>query len=53
MVDGVAELEIDGSRSPVRAGSVAYVPARIEHRFVDIARDLRVAVVFAPPEDPG
>ena len=32
VVDGVAELEIDGSRSPVRAGSVAYVPAGVERR---------------------
>ena len=52
VVDGSAELEIDGRRSPVRAGTVAYVPARAEHRFVDISDELRVAVVFAPPEDP-
>ncbi len=30
-------------------GSVAYVPARVPHRFTDISTDLRVMVVFAPP----
>lgn len=47
---GAAHLEIDGERSPVRAGTVAYVPRRVPHRFVDITEDLEVAVVFAPPE---
>jgi mannose-6-phosphate isomerase-like protein (cupin superfamily) len=50
---GAAELEADGRRHPVREGSVAFVPARAEHRFVDITEDLRTAVVFAPPETPG
>ncbi|MGH8892419.1 MAG: cupin domain-containing protein [Actinomycetes bacterium] len=48
---GVADLEVDGMRTPVRAGSVAYVPRRVPHRFVDITEDLEVAVVFAPPEE--
>ena len=51
-VDGAADLEIDGRRHPVRAGTVAYVPAGVDHRFVDITSELRTAVVFAPPEDP-
>jgi mannose-6-phosphate isomerase-like protein (cupin superfamily) len=50
VVRGAAVLEVDGAAHPVRAGSVAYVPARADHRFVDIAEDLEVAVVFAPPE---
>lgn len=52
VVEGSAQLDVDGRRSPVCAGSVAYVPARVAHRFVDITSDLRVAVVFAPPEAP-
>jgi mannose-6-phosphate isomerase-like protein (cupin superfamily) len=48
---GEAVLEIEGLRHPVRAGSLAYVPARADHRFVDIVDDLVTAVVFAPPED--
>jgi mannose-6-phosphate isomerase-like protein (cupin superfamily) len=47
---GSADLEVDGVRTRVRAGSVAYVPRRVPHRFVDITEDLEVAVVFAPPE---
>jgi hypothetical protein len=39
-----------GRRTAVRPGSVAYVPSRVPHRFVDVTRDLEVAVVFAPPE---
>jgi mannose-6-phosphate isomerase-like protein (cupin superfamily) len=34
----------------VRPGSVAYVPSRVTHRFVNVTEDLEVAVVFAPPE---
>ncbi len=47
---GAADLEVDGQRTAVRPGSVAYVPSRVPHRFVDITHDLEVAVVFAPPE---
>lgn len=47
---GAASLEIEGLASPVQPGSVAYVPARAPHRFVDISDDLEVVVVFAPPE---
>ena len=47
---GRAELDIDGTRTAVRPGSVAFVPSRVPHRFVDISEGLEVAVVFAPPE---
>ena len=47
---GLAELDIEGRRSPVGPGTVAFVPRRVDHRFVDISEDLEVAVVFAPPE---
>ena len=47
---GRAELDVDGTRTAVRPGSVAYVPSRVPHRFVDVTEDLEVAVVFAPPE---
>ena len=50
VLEGSAVLEVDGRRSAVSAGSVAYVPARVPHRFVDISTDLRVVVVFAPAE---
>lgn len=47
---GAADLEVDGVRSPVRAGTLAYVPRHVPHRFVDITEDLEVAAAFAPPE---
>lgn len=47
---GAAVLDVEGTRTPVAPGSVAFVPRRAEHRFVDISEDLEVAVVFAPPE---
>jgi mannose-6-phosphate isomerase-like protein (cupin superfamily) len=50
---GSAELEIEGRRTPMGPGSVAFVPRRAPHRFVDISEDLEVSVVFAPPESSG
>ena len=47
---GTAVLEIAGERTPVGPGSVAFVPARVPHRFLDISTELRVFVVFAPAE---
>jgi hypothetical protein len=29
---------------------MAFVPAKAEHRFVDISEDFETVVVFAPPE---
>jgi mannose-6-phosphate isomerase-like protein (cupin superfamily) len=50
---GAAELEVEGRRTPVGPGTVAFVPRRADHRFVDITADLEVSVVFAPPESAG
>ncbi len=47
---GAASLVVDSVPHPVRAGTLAFVPARAAHRFVDVTEDLEVAVVFAPPE---
>lgn len=49
VVAGRAVLDVDGVRTSVEAGSVAYVPPHVPHRFVDVIEDLRVIVVFAPP----
>ena len=48
---GSAVLDVDGRRTPVAPGSVAYVPAEVPHRFEDVSDDLHVVVVFAPPYD--
>jgi mannose-6-phosphate isomerase-like protein (cupin superfamily) len=47
---GAGALVVEGRRTPVGPGAVAFVPRRAAHRFVDITEDLEVAVVFAPPE---
>ena len=49
VVAASAVLELDGVRTPVETGSVAYVPPHVPHRFVDVTEDLRVVVVFASP----
>jgi mannose-6-phosphate isomerase-like protein (cupin superfamily) len=47
---GAASIDVEGAVTPVRAGSMAFVPRRAEHRFVDISEDFETVVVFAPPE---
>jgi mannose-6-phosphate isomerase-like protein (cupin superfamily) len=47
---GRAELEVEGERHALEPGSIAFVAKRVEHRFVEIAEDLEVLVLFAPPE---
>lgn len=49
VLGGAAVLDIAGKRSAVAAGSIAYVPALVPHRFVEITDDLRVIVLFSPP----
>jgi mannose-6-phosphate isomerase-like protein (cupin superfamily) len=49
VVAGRAVLDIAGTRTPVTAGSIAYLPAGEPHRFVGITEDLRVVAVFSPP----
>jgi mannose-6-phosphate isomerase-like protein (cupin superfamily) len=50
VVAGRARLVADTGSAPVGPGSVVYVPAGEDHRFVEITDDLVVVVVFAPPE---
>jgi mannose-6-phosphate isomerase-like protein (cupin superfamily) len=47
---GRAQLEVEGKRQAVKAGSIAFVGKLAEHRFVDIVEDLELLVIFAPPE---
>jgi quercetin dioxygenase-like cupin family protein len=48
---GRATLWTPGGSSPVNPGTVVFVPAGEEHRFVDVEEDLTVLVVFGPAED--
>jgi mannose-6-phosphate isomerase-like protein (cupin superfamily) len=53
VISGRAAFESGGQRVEVRAGSTLFVPAREEHRFVDVTDDLTLVVVFAPAESSG
>jgi mannose-6-phosphate isomerase-like protein (cupin superfamily) len=50
VVRGRARMQIGSEHSEVRAGSVIFVEAEVEHRFYDILEELEVLVFFAPAE---
>ncbi|MCZ7417631.1 MULTISPECIES: cupin domain-containing protein [unclassified Streptomyces] len=50
VVSGRAALTVGDDTTSVARGSVVYVPAGVPHRFHHISEDLRVMVVFSPPE---
>ncbi|MBB1244157.1 cupin domain-containing protein [Streptomyces durbertensis] len=50
VVSGRALITVGDETEPVARGSVVYVPAGVPHRFHHISEDLRVMVVFSPPE---
>ena len=50
VVRGRARMQIGSESAEVRAGSVIFVEAEVEHRFYDIAEELEVLVFFAPAE---
>ena len=50
VVRGRAHMQIGPEHAEVRAGSVIFVPAELEHRFHDVQEELEVLVFFAPAE---
>jgi mannose-6-phosphate isomerase-like protein (cupin superfamily) len=48
VIGGRATIDIDGRRTPVEPGSVAFVAAGVDHRFRDITEDLEVLVFWSP-----
>ncbi|MGW1196426.1 cupin domain-containing protein [Streptomyces sp. NPDC002536] len=50
VVSGRAAITVGAETTEVARGSVVYVPAGVQHRFHHISEDLRVLVVFSPPE---
>jgi len=50
VVRGRGAFEAAGQQVTVGPGSTLFVPARQEHRFLDVTDDLTVVVVFAPAE---
>ncbi|MEU5214786.1 cupin domain-containing protein [Streptomyces sp. NPDC020807] len=50
VVSGRAAITVGEETTQVARGSVVYVPAGAPHRFHHISEDLKVLVVFSPPE---
>jgi mannose-6-phosphate isomerase-like protein (cupin superfamily) len=50
VVSGRAGLTVGDETTMVARGSVVYVPAGVPSKFHHITEDLRVMVVFSPPE---
>ncbi|MFX4291928.1 cupin domain-containing protein [Streptomyces bohaiensis] len=50
VVSGRASITVGEETTQVGRGSVVFVPARMPHRFHHITEDLRVMVIFSPPE---
>jgi mannose-6-phosphate isomerase-like protein (cupin superfamily) len=50
VVRGRARMQIGSDHAEVRAGSVIFVEAELEHRFYDVEEELEVLVLFAPAE---
>jgi quercetin dioxygenase-like cupin family protein len=50
IVRGYARFKAGDEDREVRAGSVVYVAAEVEHRFYDVSEELAVLVFFASAE---
>ncbi|MYT19547.1 cupin domain-containing protein [Streptomyces sp. SID7760] len=50
VVSGRGSITVGEETTTVARGSVVYVPAGMVHKFHHITEDLRVLVVFSPPE---
>lgn len=50
VVSGRGAITVGDETTGVARGSVVYVPAGVPHKFHHISEDLRVMVVFSPPE---
>jgi mannose-6-phosphate isomerase-like protein (cupin superfamily) len=52
VISGRGTIRVADEDRPVKAGSLVFVAAEVEHRFRDIEEDLRVLVFWAPPHNP-
>ncbi len=50
---GRAQLTVASEATPIGPGSVAFVAAGVEHRFIDITEDLEVLVFWSPARGTG
>jgi len=53
VVRGRGSIVVEGERQPVAEGTLVFVPAQANHRFVEITEELVVLVFFAPAESTG
>lgn len=51
VMSGRARVTVGGEQREIRAGSVIFVAAGVEHRFHDIEERLVLLVAFGPAED--
>lgn len=49
VISGKGKIRVADEDRAVKAGSLVFVAAHVEHRFHDIEEDLRVLVFWAPP----
>ncbi|MEU1532243.1 cupin domain-containing protein [Streptomyces fagopyri] len=50
VASGRAAITVGLETTQVARGSIVYVPAGVAHKFHHITEDLRVLVMFSPPE---
>jgi mannose-6-phosphate isomerase-like protein (cupin superfamily) len=50
VISGRARIRVGDEERPVSAGSVIFVAADVEHRFLDVEEELVVLVMFGPAE---
>jgi mannose-6-phosphate isomerase-like protein (cupin superfamily) len=53
VVAGRAQLTVNGEATSVEPGSVAFVAAGVEHRFIEITEDLDALVFWSPARGTG
>ena len=53
VLSGTALFTASDQTRPVQRGDTLFVAAGVAHRFHDISEELRLIVVFAPPEGSG
>lgn len=50
VMQGQAQIQVDKEHTAIKAGSMVFVAANVDHRFHSITEDLTVLVFFAPAE---
>jgi mannose-6-phosphate isomerase-like protein (cupin superfamily) len=50
VMSGKAKAMVGGEERPIKTGSVIFVAANIEHKFIDIEERLVLMVMFGPAE---